>query len=222
MNNSYLKLFVDCLEKCQKLSDAEFGRLIRAALHYKANGEEVELNGREELLWNGFKLDIDRDNIKHNYVSGARKDAGKKGAEARWQTDSKNSKSHFDDSKNSNCQQEEDKDKEEDKEIPPKSPKGETKDIFAEGVKGMSDGLLSAVKGWISFKAEKRQPYKPTGLKSLLSEIRNNAVKYGDIGVICAINESMAANYQGIVWDKAKSAQSKSPPGGESSSGYTW
>lgn len=42
-NAKYLKLFVDCLERCQKLNDAEFGRLIRAALSYKATGVEVRL-----------------------------------------------------------------------------------------------------------------------------------------------------------------------------------
>ena len=63
MADSYLKLFVDCLDRYQKLNDAEFGRLIRAALSYKATGVEVKLMGREELLWDGMKLDIDRDNI---------------------------------------------------------------------------------------------------------------------------------------------------------------
>ena len=60
----YLKLFVDSLEKHRKLNDAEFGRLIRAALSYKATGVEVDLSGREELLWDGIKLEIDRDNPK--------------------------------------------------------------------------------------------------------------------------------------------------------------
>lgn len=58
MGKKYLKLFVDCLEKYRKLNDAEFGRLIRAALSYTSTGVEVELMGREELLWDGMKLDI--------------------------------------------------------------------------------------------------------------------------------------------------------------------
>ena len=63
MEKKYLKLFVDCLEKYRKLNDAEFGRLIRAALSYTATGVEVELMGREELLWDGMKLDIDRADV---------------------------------------------------------------------------------------------------------------------------------------------------------------
>ena len=64
---TYLKLFVDSLEKYQKLSDAEFGRLMRAALNYKSMGvekdAEASLKGREKLLWDGIKLEIDKDNV---------------------------------------------------------------------------------------------------------------------------------------------------------------
>ena len=84
--------------------------------------------------------------------------------------------------------------------------------IFSNGTEGMSECLLAAISDWIGYKAEKKQAYKPKGLKGLLSETRNNAVKYGDVAVIYAINVSMAANYQGIVWDKAKDAPKEAPP----------
>ena len=38
----YLKIFTYAEKKYQKLSDAEFGRLIRAGLHYKETGEIKE------------------------------------------------------------------------------------------------------------------------------------------------------------------------------------
>lgn len=112
----YLKLFVDCLEKYRKLNDAEFGRLIRAALTYKRDGVEMELNGREELLWDGMKLDIDRDNEAYKETVASRSEAGKKGAAARWQNDGKNGKCHLPYGKNGQDKEEDkDKDKEEDK-----------------------------------------------------------------------------------------------------------
>lgn len=85
MNNSYLKLFVDCLEKYQKLNDTEFGRLVRAALRYKATGAEPADLGREALLWDGMRLDIDRDNESYAEAVRIRSEAGKAGAAARWQ-----------------------------------------------------------------------------------------------------------------------------------------
>jgi len=66
--------------------------------------------------------------------------------------------------------------------------------------------LERAVNDWITYKCEKRQAYKPSGLNSLLIQVQKNASTYGNNAVIHAIHESMASNYQGIVWDKAKSA----------------
>ena len=88
----YLKLFVDCLEKYQKLNDTEFGRLVRAALRYKAMGAEPDDLGREALLWDGMRLDIDRDNENYTKIAKSRSEAGKMGASARWHSQNENAK----------------------------------------------------------------------------------------------------------------------------------
>ena len=79
----YLKLFADSLEKYRKLSDAEFGRLMRAALNYKSMGvekdAEASLKGREKLLWDGIKLEIDRDNGAYSRKVAANRENGKLG-----------------------------------------------------------------------------------------------------------------------------------------------
>lgn len=79
---------------------------------------------------------------------------------------------------------------------------------YDEGAKSIidtfSDEIRTAVQDWITYKTEKRQGYKETGLKNFLGAVRNNVAKYGDEAVAGAIRESMAANYQGVVWDKAK------------------
>jgi len=113
MSGIYLKLFVDCLDKCQRLKDAEFGRLIRAALHYKATGEEIELEGREELLWDGIKLDIDRDNRSYNAQVEANRENGKLGGRPRKANESENNRMGFLETEKS---QDKDKDKDKDKE----------------------------------------------------------------------------------------------------------
>ena len=69
--------------------------------------------------------------------------------------------------------------------------------------------LDQAVNDWITYKREKRQPYTPSSLNRLLSQVQSQSDKYGDTAVIHAIHESMASNYQGIVWDKAKTAASE-------------
>lgn len=82
--------------------------------------------------------------------------------------------------------------------IPP-TPQGEPNPL------SRFDGeLRKAVEGWLAYKDEKRQAYKPTGLKALLTEIRNNADKYGDDAVAEVIRQSMGSNYQGITFDRLK------------------
>lgn len=62
--------------------------------------------------------------------------------------------------------------------------------------------LLDAFNDWIAYKEEKRQPYKPRGLKSLISQISRYAEQFGDTATANAIRDSMASNYQGIVFDR--------------------
>jgi len=64
--------------------------------------------------------------------------------------------------------------------------------------------LNPIVDDWIAYKLEKNQPYRPRGLKSLLTQIQSTVDKYGADAAAHAINESMASNYQGIVWAKAQ------------------
>ena len=69
------------------------------------------------------------------------------------------------------------------------------------------DELAETVAGWLAYKAENRKPYKPQGLKALITEIRNNAGRYGENAVAEVIRQSMASGYQGIVFDRLKQGQ---------------
>lgn len=69
---------------------------------------------------------------------------------------------------------------------------------------GFSDPLRQAIENWIAYKKEKRQSYRETGLKQLLTKIKKEAEKHGDEAVIEVIESSMSSNYQGIVWDRIK------------------
>jgi len=74
--------------------------------------------------------------------------------------------------------------------------------IAEEVIAGWGEELQTAVRDWLSYKKEKRQGYKETGLKSLLSQIRHEADEHGDEAVIQVIRTSMSSNYQGIVFDR--------------------
>ena len=64
------------------------------------------------------------------------------------------------------------------------------------------EALHNKVNDWLDYKKEKRQPYKPKGLQSLLSQIQNQCAQHGEQAVIYVIDTSMANNYEGILWAK--------------------
>lgn len=83
--------------------------------------------------------------------------------------------------------------------IPPKSPKGET-DIFAEY--DFSEAMKAKLSEWLKYKQEKRQGYKPTGLKQFLRRIDSALQSYEESDILAEIGNSMANNWQGIQFDR--------------------
>lgn len=61
--------------------------------------------------------------------------------------------------------------------------------------------LTSAFEDWLRYKREKKQTYKETGLKALVSEVKNKAAVYGEDAVAALIRQCMASNWKGIIWD---------------------
>ncbi len=81
----------------------------------------------------------------------------------------------------------------------PKEPKAEKEPDWTER---FNEPVRSAVADWLLYKAERREAYKPTGLKSLLTEIENRVKKHGEQAVDEVIRLSMANSWKGIIWDK--------------------
>lgn len=71
--------------------------------------------------------------------------------------------------------------------------------------------LQGAFADWLAYKAEKRQEYKPTGLRSLEAQVKRNAQQYGEAAVAQLIRECMACNWQGIIWDRLEKREKPKP-----------
>lgn len=84
---------------------------------------------------------------------------------------------------------------------PPKSPKGET-DMF-EGY-DFSQRVQTKLSEWLRYKQERREGYKPTGLKRFLSRVENALQSYAEADVLEQIDMAMANNWQGIAYDRLK------------------
>lgn len=73
----------------------------------------------------------------------------------------------------------------------------------------ISEPLKEKISEWLTYKAEKKQPYKETGLKSLLRKIESKEQEFGSVAIIDLIDECMSRNYQGIIWDRLQRETSK-------------
>ena len=195
MAREYFPAYHSYLEAMEELTDAEKGRLFTACLLYSKTGEAPQLSGNERYLFPAFRSQIDRDNEeyakkcaknrKNGELGGKR--TGANGSE-RWQTPPE---------RPPNAPQEKGKEK----------GKGKGEHIPPPPLPGGSAALQDAFAAWVRYKHEKRQDYKPTGLRSLVTQVQKAAETYGEQAVIDLIGECMANNWQGIIFDRLKSRQ---------------
>ena len=176
---------------------------------YALTGELPNLDSIAESA--AIVFDLSKPNL---YASRRKAESGKAGGK-RKQTESK---------PEANRKQEEtvrEKEKEKEKELekakesysPPTPSPGET---------GFGKELQSALDEWLAYKRERREPYRQTGLQSLVFEIRNNAARYGETAVAELIRYCMACNWRGIIFDRLKKSGGKEKPTAQSMNDETW
>lgn len=62
---------------------------------------------------------------------------------------------------------------------------------------------------WIKYKTERKEPYKEQGMKSLLRQVERQAQTHGDQAVCNLIDECMASNWKGIIFDRLNQKPAK-------------
>lgn len=67
---------------------------------------------------------------------------------------------------------------------------------------GASEKIQSIILEWLAYKREKKNKYTERGWESLMNKFINMVAKYGEDAVCEVVQDSMANNYQGIVWDR--------------------
>lgn len=79
----------------------------------------------------------------------------------------------------------------------------------------LSPELQAKMAEWIAYKTERKEAYKETGMKSLLRKVENNALTYGNDAVCSLIDDCMASNWAGIIFDKLKDNRNQPRKAGE-------
>ena len=103
---------------------------------------------------------------------------------------------------------ERDKEKEEDKN---KSVRETTHTLFQRLLPDyvLSPDLQAKMGEWITYKTERKEPYKEQGMKTLLRQVENNSLKYGDQAVCNLIDDSMANGWKGIIFDRRQNQKNQ-------------
>lgn len=70
-----------------------------------------------------------------------------------------------------------------------------------------NEAFRTALTDWLAYKTEKRQPYKPQGLASMISRADSLATKHGIQAVVEAMQRAMSNGWQG--WDQANAFDQK-------------
>ena len=65
-----------------------------------------------------------------------------------------------------------------------------------------NNNLEDKIEEWLKYKSERKEYYKETGFKTLLARIERATSQYGVDKVINLIDECMANNYKGIIFEK--------------------
>lgn len=196
MSMTYIKLFIDYLDAIEPLGDAERGRLFTSLLEYAKSGEAPHLSGNERFIFPMIRAQIDRDRAAFDEdsrrISEARREAGRKGglAKAGKLGNRKQNVANLAKEKDEDKDKDKDKDKDDRSPLPP--------------LQGVSPKLQAAFDDWLAYKRERREDYKPMGLKALETQVQNNAATYGETAVVDLIRECMANGWRGIIWDRLR------------------
>ena len=203
MAMEYFHCYHSYRRRCEKLTDQELGRLFRALLEYSETGETQELAGRESIAFDFIADDIDRAKTAYEAKCRGNAENGRKGGRPpKEETNgfSENPKKANGFSENPKKPKEKAKAKAKEKakanekeEITPLPP------LLCAGAM-----LEAAFSEWLAYKAERKESYQPTGLKNLVSQVRNNAGRYGEEAVAMLIRECMANGWKGIIFDRLK------------------
>ena len=71
-------LYFQDIEAVRKLSDAQFGRLVRIMAHYALTGEELSVDDPFiEMAFSMIRFKLDHDRIRYEAIREKRRDAGK-------------------------------------------------------------------------------------------------------------------------------------------------
>lgn len=196
-------MYTEYGDMLEAVTAEQAGLIIRAMVNYSRDKAPDLTDPVVNAVFSTIRPRMDRDREKWEQEVKRRAEAGRKGGLA------KASNAKLSQAKPSTAKERLPRlavsDSDTDSDNKEKSNKRETQlTIFNRLIVGraISKDVEEALRDWLQYKTEKRDSYKETGLKSLITQAVNKSAEYGAAAVVELINESIASNYSGIIWDK--------------------
>lgn len=200
---TFYSSFFEAISRIKKKADR--ADAYDAICAYALRAEEPDLSKMSDAAQIAFllskpNLDSSRRKAKNGKEGGSKKANGK-------QTGSKPEANSKQEKPAREKENEKEKEKEKEYECTPPTPsKPQSLDSLLPEY-AFADALSQKIRNWVKYKQERKEGYKEQGLKSLLTQIQKNALKYGDAAVIDLIDLSMSNGWKGIIWDKLAEPQ---------------
>lgn len=171
--------------------------LYDAILKYMFEDEEPKLTGLNQGIWVNLKmvLDNNKKNINNGKKGGRPKKENKNPKETQTETQIKTQKK------------------------PNKEPKQKPNNIyfllfiisnFKYNNIYINNNIYNKIYEWLEYKDQRKERYTEIGLKKLLTQIDNKIDEYGEQAVCNLIDECMASNYKGIIFEKLQKNKKES------------
>ena len=216
MRESFI-LYTQINEILKEMTDEQKGQLFQAIVDYEITDEVPELPTLVKIAFIPIKQGLDANNKKYDDIRQARSDAGKRSAERRTQQKRTNPNKEEQTQTSGNKQQVQTangnngehyvnvNDNALKEKTPPKGgvkEKGE--DPLSES--GISEPLQDKVREWLQYKKERRESYRPTGMRSLITQVAKAEQSHGTLAVMEQIETAMSSGWKGMGLDRMRAS----------------
>ena len=222
MRDSFL-LYTEIGDVLKIMTNEQKGILFQAIIDYERTDEEPVIE--DPIVAVAFvpvRQNLDRNNAKYERAAEQRREASKKAAEARKEkaiernranternrpTTERNRAACVNENVNGNVNDNVNEN-ENVIDITPHTPHGgkrETQDQILDRLiidQNVGLEMENAIREWLKYKSERREVYKETGMKSLITQVQNAVYKFGEIAVMDRMQQAMANGWKGMNLDK--------------------
>lgn len=192
-------LYMDTAQHIQRLSLEQRGQLLTAIFALASDEEFPKLDPVTDMAFSFIEAQLKRDWLKWDAKREKRAQAGSQGGKASAAV--RKQKSAIVSNASFACDDEANEAVPVSVSAPASVPVSASVPDLQERFSPLVAGCISE---WLAYKKERREAYKPTGLKSLLTEIENRVKLHGEKAVCDVIQLTMSNGWRGIIWEKIK------------------